>query len=75
MVLVGYGFDPEVDPYFWTSKTTDGFKSITDSDLTALNAKCVASLQEYIMAKAEICQICVIWNTYSPSDPFCKDLN
>ena len=50
MVLVGFGFDPEVDPYFWTSKTTDGFKSITDSDLTALNAKIyekfVASLQE-----------------------------
>ena len=39
MVLVGYGFDPEVDPYFWTSKTTDGFKSSIDSDLTALNAK------------------------------------
>ena len=39
MVLVGYGFDPEVDPYFWTFKSTDCFKSITDSDLTALNAK------------------------------------
>ena len=53
MVLVGYGVDPEVDPYFWTSKTTDGFKSSIDSDLTALNAKiyekCAASLR-------------VIWN-------------
>ena len=44
------GFDPQVNPYFWTSKTTDCFKSITDSDLTALNAKIyekfVVSLQE-----------------------------
>ena len=45
------GFDPLVDPYFWPSKTTDRFKSITDSDLTAalntkINEKFVASQQE-----------------------------
>ena len=52
---------------FWTSKTTDYFKGITDSDLTALNDIIheifVAFLQEWWQKhRSKNCQICVVWN-------------